>query len=84
MIDGKNGKLSVHVEYIKDCLENLRSLFSSRLSVNRKVVKRKKKKENKKETKRRQEIPLKFNDGSSILLRKVNRFRESIITSSLP
>ena len=89
MIDGKNGKLSVHVEYIKDCLENLRSLFFSRLSVNRKVVKRKKKKEkkkkeNKKETKRRQEIPLKFNDGSSILLRKVNRFRESIITSSLP
>ena len=51
MIDGKNGKLSVHVEYIKDCLENLRSLFSSRLSVNRKVVKRKKKKEKRKKKK---------------------------------
>lgn len=81
MIDGKNRKLLLRAKCIKDRLENPCSSFSSRLSVNRKVVKWKKKKKKKK---KRQEIPLKFNGGSSILLRKVNRFRESIITSSLP
>lgn len=48
MIDGKNRKLLLHVKCIKDRLENPCSSFSSRLSVNRKVVKRRKKKKKEK------------------------------------
>lgn len=49
MIDGKNRKLLLRAKCIKDRLENPCSSFSSRLSVNRKVVKWKKKKKKKKE-----------------------------------
>lgn len=50
MIDGKNRKLLLRAKCIKDRLENPCSSFSSRLSVNRKVVKWKKKEKKKEKT----------------------------------